>query len=110
MRANQLAAVSCQSGFAVDSTGSICYRLVDFRKNGIGMSIPGYYPNAANLLPAKTAKLAPEYAICALARLGQDLTRTVRYVSTYPGLREAVSGVPWRVFLLEVCNLRVKIP
>ena len=32
------------------------------------------YPNVANLLPAKTAKLAPEQAICALARLGQDFT------------------------------------
>ena len=31
-------------------------------------------PNVANLLPAKTAKLAPEHTICALARLGQDLT------------------------------------
>ncbi len=31
-------------------------------------------PNVVNLLPAKTAKLAPEHAICALARLGQDFT------------------------------------
>ena len=31
-------------------------------------------PNVANLLPAKTAKLAPGNAICALTRLRQDLT------------------------------------
>ena len=34
-------------------------------------------PNVANLLPAKTAKLAPENTICALARSRNS--RTVKY-------------------------------
>jgi len=52
-------------------------------------------PNVANLLTAKTAELAPEHDICALA---SRRSRTVNYASTCPRLRQAASDAPWRVF------------
>ena len=82
----------------------------------ISMARPPYatmlldlYPNIANLLPAKTVKLAPEHAICALARLGQDLTYgQVRFV-----LPQTARGHIWctlaRFSSAQVCNVRVNI-
>ena len=65
------------------------------------------YPNVANLLPAKTAKLAPEHAICALARLGQDLT----YGEVRFDLPKPARGHIWRTLArfssVHFCNVRV---
>ena len=64
-------------------------------------------PNVANLLPAKTAKLAPEHAICALARLGQDFT----YGEVRLDLPETARGHIYRTLArfssVQVCNVRV---
>ena len=65
-------------------------------------------PNVAALLPAKTAKLAPVHAICALAGLGQDLT----YGEVRFDLPETVRGHIWRTLArfssAHSCSLRVK--
>ena len=65
------------------------------------------YPNVADLLPAKTAKLAPVHAVCARARLGQDLT----YGEVRFDLSETARGHIWhtlaRFSSAQVCNVRV---
>jgi hypothetical protein len=61
----------------------------------------------ANLLPAKTVKLAPEHAICALARRGQDFT----YGEVRLDLPETARGHIWRTLArfssAQICNVRV---
>jgi hypothetical protein len=57
--------------------------------------------------PAKTVKLAPEHAICALARLGQDLTYGIVRFDLPETARGHICHILARFSTAQVCNGRV---
>jgi len=87
----------------VRGKGKIFAMLLNSRFRRPRADVKRVNPNVANLLPAKTAELAPEHAICAFAR--RRISHTVKYSSTYPrpNLRTLA-----RFFSVQVCNVRAK--